>query len=88
MLSIHYDNDVRVCDGAIDILERKGMDNIIRFSTIDINSESLDYQFSVGTGFNIYDITVLNENKAYIVGWEESIVTIINPKTGIIKQTT
>jgi hypothetical protein len=81
-MSIFKDNDIRTYDGAIYVLERLGMDDIIKITGSVIADSKVAYDSSIGAAVNIQDIAFISPTKAYVTQYQSAQMVIINPLTG------
>jgi hypothetical protein len=82
LLAIHSDNDIRVFEGSIYVLERYGKDNLIKITGPVIADTTVVYQKNIGASVNIQDIAFVSSTKAYVTQYASSHIVIVDPATG------
>lgn len=80
--SFHSDNNVRIYDTTVYLIERMGKDNVLMVKGHHITTGTVDNQAHVSTGSNIHDIAIVNSQKAYITVYGGQELICYNPGTG------
>lgn len=79
LLSIHSDNAIAAYGEYIYVLEKFGADNVIKVKADDIAPSGVIYQYSVGNGANPQGMVFLNDRKAYVSQYGDSMLWIVDP---------
>lgn len=82
VLSIHSDNNVRIYDTTVYLIERSGKDNVIMINGHNISEAVVDNQMNIKEGFNIHDIAFVNKTKAYITAHGGQDLICYDPQSG------
>lgn len=81
LVSFSGDAVVRSFDGRLFVLDRTTA-TLAGSATFPFDSSRVDYQVSVGTGSNPYDIAWAGPAKAYVIRFGSDSILKINPSTG------
>lgn len=80
--SFHSDNNIRIFDTSVYLIERMGKDNVSMVNGHHITTGTVDNQVHISTGINIHDIVFVNSLKAYITIYGGQDLICYNPGTG------